>query len=81
MYRLVYNLKAKADDLDVGKLKTVLVDMKKVIDVVDDEVFKHTKFTTLRTKVNDLDKKIPDETTLSNINRYNTDKQDYYNSS
>ena len=81
MYRLVYNLKAKADDLDVGKLKTVLVDMKKVIDVVDNEVFKHTKFTTLRTKVNDLDKKIPDETTLSNINRYNTDKQNYYNSS
>ena len=81
MYRLVYNLKAKSDDLDVGKLKTVLVDMKKVIDVVDNEVFKHTKFTTLRTKVNDLDKKIPDETTLSNINRYNTDKQNYYNSS
>ena len=81
MYRLVYNLKAKADDLDVGKLKTVLVDMKKVIDVVDNEVFKHTKFTTLRTKVNDLDKKIPDATTLSNINRYNTDKQNYYNSS
>ena len=81
MYRLVYNLKAKADDLDVGKLKTVLADMKKVIDVVDNEVIKHTKFTTLRTKVNDLDKKIPDETTLSNINRYNTDKQNYYNSS
>ena len=81
MYRLVYNLKAKADDLDVGKLKTVLADMKKVIDVVDNEVIKHTKFTTLRTKVNDLDKKIPDATTLSNINRYNTDKQNYYNSS
>ena len=81
MYRLVYNLKAKADDLDVGKLKTVLADMKKVIDVVDNEVIKHTKFTTLRTKVNDLDKKIPDATTLSNINRYNTDKQNYCNSS
>ena len=81
MYRLVNNLKAKADDLDVGKLKTVLADMKKVIDVVDNEVIKHTKFTTLRTKVNDLDKKIPDATTLSNINRYNTDKQNYYNSS
>ena len=29
------NLKAKVDDLDVGKLQTVPLDLKKLIDVVD----------------------------------------------
>ena len=28
------NLKTKVDDLDFGKLKTILVDLKKLIDVV-----------------------------------------------
>ena len=69
------NLKAKVDDLDVGKLKTVPVDLEKLSHVVDNEVVKNTKFNTLKTKVNYLDKKIPDATTLNNINQYNTDKQ------
>ena len=34
------NLKTKADDLDVGKLKTVPADLKKLSDVVDNEVLK-----------------------------------------
>ena len=34
-----------------------------------------TKFNTLQTKVNNLEKKIPDETTLTYINQYNKDKQ------
>ena len=42
------NLKTKADDLDVGKLKTAPVDLKKLIDVVDNEVVKNTKFNTLK---------------------------------
>ena len=69
------NLKTKVDDLDVGKLKTVPVDLKKLSDVVDNEVVKNAKFNTLKTKVNSLEKKIPDATTLIHINQYNTDKQ------
>ena len=69
------NLKRKVDDLDVGKLKTVPIDLKKLSDVVDNEVVKNTKFNTLQTKVNNLEKKIPDATTLIHINQYNTDKQ------
>ena len=39
------------------------------------EFVKNTKFNTLNTKVNKLDKKIPNATTLIHINQYNTDKQ------
>ena len=38
------------DDLDVGKLKTTPIDLKKLIDVVHNEVVKNTKFNTLKTK-------------------------------
>ena len=69
------NLKAKVDDLDVGKLKIDPVDLKKLSDVVDNEVVKKTKFNTLKTKVNNLENKIPDATTLIDIYQYNTDKQ------
>ena len=69
------NLKTKVDDLDVGKLKTVPVDLKKLSGVVANEVVKNTKFNTLKTKVNSLEKKIPDATTLIHINQCNTDKQ------
>ena len=55
------NLKTKVDDLDVGKLKNVPVDLKKSSDVVVNEVIKNTKFNTLKTKVNSLEKKIPEE--------------------
>ena len=51
------NLKTKIDHLDIGKLKTVPVNLKKVSDVVDNEVFKNTKFNTLNSKVNNLEKK------------------------
>ena len=69
------NLKTKVDDLDVGKLKNVPVDLKKLGNVVDNKVVKSKKFSMLRTKVNNLEKKIPDATTLIHINQYNTDKQ------
>ena len=69
------NLKAKADDIDVGKLKTVLVDMKKLSDVVGNVVVENTKFNTLKRKVNSLEEKISDATILIYINQYNTDKQ------
>ena len=70
------NLKTKVDDLDVDKLKTVPAGLKKLSDVVENEVAKNTKFNTLKTKVNNLEKKIPDATTSIHINHYNTDKQD-----
>ena len=49
--------------------------MKKVSDVVYNEFVINTKFNTLKTKVNNLDEKIPDATRLIHINQYNTDKQ------
>ena len=42
-------------------------------DVVANEVVRNTKFNTLKTKVNTLEKKIPDAATLIHINQYNTD--------
>ena len=69
------NFKTKVDDLDVGKLKTTLVDLKKLSDVVNNEVVKNTKFNTLKTKVNNLDKKIHHATTIIHINECNADKQ------
>ena len=66
------NLKTKVDDLYVGKRKTVPVDLKKISDAVDNEVVKNTKFNTLKTKVNNLENKIPDATTLIHINENNT---------
>ena len=46
------NLKAKVDDFDIGILKTVPVELKKLSDVVDNELVKNAKFKTLKTKVN-----------------------------
>ena len=46
--------------------------------LVDDKFVKNTKFNTLKTKVNKLDKKIPDATTLIQINKSNTDKQNQH---
>ena len=64
------NLKIKLDDLDVGKFKTVTVN-----DAADKQVVKNIKFNTMKAKVNNLEKKIPDETTLVHINQFNTGKQ------
>ena len=51
------NLKTKVDDLDIDELKTVPIELKKLSDVVKNEVVKNTKYNTLKTKVNRLDKK------------------------
>ena len=67
------NLKTKADDLYVGKLRTVPVDSKKLSDLVGNKFAKNTKFNTLKT-VNSFGKKIPDSATLTHTNQYNTDK-------
>ena len=63
------NLKTKVHDLDVGKLKTFPVNLKKLGDIVDNEAVKNIKFNTLKTKVNGLEKKICDATILSYINQ------------
>ena len=62
------NSKSKVDDLDVGKLKFVPVDLKKSSDLEDDEVVKIAKFNTLKIK-------IPDATALIHINQHNTNKE------
>ena len=67
------NLKISIYDLDVGKLKTAPVDLKKLSDLVS-KVVKNTKFKTLNTKVNELEK-IPVESNLTQTNQYNTDKK------
>ena len=45
------NLKTKVVDLDVGKLKAIPVDLKKLSDEVDNEVAKNPKSNTLKTKL------------------------------
>ena len=49
--------------------------MKELSDVAENEFVKNTEFNTLKTKVNNLKKKIPDATTLIHINRQNSNKQ------
>ena len=61
------------NDLDVDKLKTVSVDLKKLSNMVDNEVVKNNKFNTLKTKVINLEKKVPGATNLTHINQDNTD--------
>ena len=69
------NLEIKKDNLDVGKLKFIPADLKKLSDIVANEVVKCAKLKTLKTKVNSLENKIPYATTLIQINQYNTEKQ------
>ena len=49
--------------------------MKKLSNVVDNEVVKNVKCNALNTKLNTLEKKRPNATTLIQINQYNTDKK------
>ena len=68
------NLKAKASDLDVDKLKTAPVNLKKLNDEVSKEVVKNTKFNELNTRVNNIENEIPGASTLIQTNQYNADK-------
>ena len=49
------NLKTKVIYLHVGKLKTIPIDLKKLSNVVKNEVVENAKFNKLKTKVNELD--------------------------
>ena len=57
-------------------MKTVPIYLKKISDVVNKEVVKNSKFNTLKTNVDNIEKKIPYGTTLIHINQYNPDKQE-----
>ena len=70
--------KTKVGDLDVGKLKNVPADLKKLSDVVANEFVKNAKFNTLKTKISSLEKRIPDTIKLIHINQHNTDKQNLH---
>ena len=63
------DLKTKVDNLDVGKLTTVPVDLIELGNVVSKEVIKKTVYNTLNTKVNNSNN------TLIKSNQYNTDKR------
>ena len=52
------NLKTKANHLDICKLKTVPENLKNLSNVVDNKIVKNTKFNTLKTNSNNLEKKI-----------------------
>ena len=69
------NLKTKVDNLDVDLLKNGPVDLKKLRDIVCKDAVKMTVYNKLNTKVNNLENKIPDATTLIHINQHSTDKQ------
>ena len=64
------NLKLKADGLGVATLKHILIDFKKLSNVVTKKIVKNAKFNTLKANVNVLEKKIPDghvENKLPNV--------------
>ena len=42
---------------------------------MNNDAVKNIKINTLKTMVNNLEKKLPDATTLIHINQYNTDTQ------
>ena len=69
-------LKAGVDKLDINSRCWWVKTLRKLSDVVDNQVVKNTKFNTLWTRVNKLYiKKNLHVTTLIHINQYNTDKQ------
>ena len=63
------NWKTKVDVLDVGELQIVLICFKKLSHSVNNEVMEKTVNNKLKAKVNKLNKKVLDATTLIDINR------------
>ena len=57
-------LRTKDDELDTGELKTVPAGLKKSSHAIDKNFVKNTKFSKLKTKVNNLEKKFHDSITL-----------------
>ena len=61
------NFKTKVYDLDVDKLKTVSVALKKLSDLVSKENVERTVYNKHNTKLNNLEIKIPDVMNLIRI--------------
>ena len=57
------------------ELKSIPIDLKKLSNVVGEEVVKYNECNTLNMKVNNLEKTIPDAATLIQTNQYNSEKQ------
>ena len=57
------------------ELKSIPIDLKKLSNVVREEVVKYNECNTLNMKVNNLEKTIPDAATLIQTNQYNSEKQ------
>ena len=72
------NLKTKVDDLDVGELKTVPIDLKQFRDAVSKEVVKKAVDNKVNTKLNNLKNKIPHAYISIQTNQYNTDAVEYW---
>ena len=64
------SLKTKVNDLDISKWKNFPLDLKTLSNVVDNEVVKNTKLNSRKTKVSNLENKIPDATTLIHLDQY-----------
>ena len=62
------NTKTKVENLDVVKLNAFPLDLKKLSELVTNEVVRNVKFNTLKKKVSSLENKVPDATTLIYIN-------------
>ena len=69
------NLKTKVDELDVRKLKIIPMNFKKLNNIVTKELVKKTVYNKLNTKINYLENKISDVSTLFQSNQYNVRKQ------
>ena len=58
------NLNTKVGKFDVADLKTIPIS-----DVMSKQIVSDTKFSTLNVKINSLEKKIPDASTLVQTNQ------------
>ena len=80
-------MKAELHKLDINKfvnvppslnnLKTNILDLKYLSNVVSKEAVKNTELNALNTTVGNLDKGIPDMTAVIHINQCRTDKQNW----
>ena len=69
------NLKRKVDEIDIDKLKILPLDLKNLSNVVSREVLEKTLYNKVNLKVNNLESRNVDASTLIQINQYNIDKQ------
>ena len=64
------NLNTKVGKFDVADLKTIPIS-----DVMSKQIVSDTTFNTLNVKINSLEKKIPDASTLVQTNQWSLEKK------